>query len=73
MPYRICKTFEIESGHMLAKHPERVIEKAVQGMIPKTTLGRQQLGKLKVYAGPEHPHAAQQPKPYELTQVSQQA
>ena len=58
---------------LLEKHPERVIEKAVAGMIPKTTLGRQQLGKLKVYAGPEHPHAAQQPKPYELTQVSQQA
>ena len=63
----------IPYSELLAKHPERVIEKAVQGMIPKTTLGRQQLGKLKVYAGPEHPHAAQQPKPYELTQVSQQA
>lgn len=60
-------------SELLAKHPERVIEKAVRGMIPKTTLGRQQLGKLKVYAGPEHPHAAQQPKPYELTQVAQQA
>jgi large subunit ribosomal protein L13 len=58
---------------MLDKHPERVIEKAVRGMIPRTTLGRQQLGKLKVYAGPEHPHAAQQPKPFELTQVAQQA
>lgn len=58
---------------LLDKHPERVVEKAVRGMIPKTTLGRQQLGKLKVYAGPEHPHAAQQPKPYELTQVAQQA
>ena len=58
---------------LLATHPERAIEKAVRGMLPKTTLGRQQLGKLKVYAGPEHPHAAQQPKPYELTQVSQQA
>jgi len=58
---------------MLDKHPERVIEKAVRGMIPRTTLGRQQIGKLKVYAGPEHPHAAQQPKPYELTQVAQQA
>ncbi len=58
---------------MLEKFPERVIEKAVRGMIPKTTLGRAQLSKLKVYAGPEHPHAAQQPKPYELTQVAQQA
>ncbi|HSR14834.1 MAG TPA: 50S ribosomal protein L13 [Gemmatimonadales bacterium] len=52
---------------MLAKHPERVIEKAVQGMLPKTSLARQKLrGKLKVYAGPEHPHAAQQPKPYTI-------
>jgi large subunit ribosomal protein L13 len=47
-----------------AKHPERVIEKAVYGMLPKTALGRQVLRlKLRVYAGPEHPHAAQQPKP----------
>ncbi len=60
-------------SELLEKHPERVIEKAVRGMIPKTTLGRAQLSKLKVYAGPEHPHAAQQPKPYELTQVAQQA
>jgi large subunit ribosomal protein L13 len=58
---------------LLDKHPERVIEKAVRGMVPKTRLGRQQLAKLKVYAGPTHPHAAQQPKPYELSQVSQQA
>lgn len=63
----------IPYSELLAKHPERVIEKAVRGMIPKNALGRQQLAKLKVYAGPEHPHAAQQPKPYELTQVSQQA
>jgi large subunit ribosomal protein L13 len=48
---------------MLAKHPERVIEKAVFGMLPKTALGRQKLRlKLKVYAGAEHPHVAQQPK-----------
>jgi len=47
------------------------VEKAVRGMLPKTTLGRQQLGKLKVYAGAEHPHTAQQPKPYEITQVAQ--
>ncbi|MFC8191386.1 50S ribosomal protein L13 [Cellulomonas sp. NPDC057328] len=56
---------------LLEKHPERAIEKAVRGMLPRTTLGRQQLSKLKVYAGPEHPHAAQQPKPFELTQVAQ--
>jgi large subunit ribosomal protein L13 len=60
-------------GELLEKNPERAIEKAVRGMIPKTTLGRQQLGKLKVYRGAEHPHAAQQPQPFEITQVSQQA
>ena len=50
----------------MAKHPERVIEHAVKGMLPKTTLGREQFGKLKVYAGPEHPHAAQNPVKIEL-------
>lgn len=60
-------------GELLEKNPERAIEKAVRGMIPKTTLGRQQLSKLKVYRGAEHPHAAQQPQPFEITQVSQQA
>lgn len=50
----------------LAKHPERVIEHAVKGMLPKTTLGRAQGLKLKVYAGPEHPHAAQQPEKIEV-------
>ncbi|MBD8060191.1 50S ribosomal protein L13 [Cellulomonas sp. JH27-2] len=58
---------------LLDKNPERAIEKAVAGMIPKTSLGRQQLGKLKVYVGGEHPHAAQQPQPFEITQVAQQA
>jgi large subunit ribosomal protein L13 len=54
---------------LLAKHPDRVIEKAVFGMLPKTSLAKQKLrGKLKVYAGPEHPHAAQQPKPFSVTQ-----
>jgi large subunit ribosomal protein L13 len=48
-----------------ARLPERIIEKAVKGMLPKTSLGRQQFTKLKVYAGADHPHAAQQPK--ELT------
>jgi large subunit ribosomal protein L13 len=43
----------------------------VRGMLPKTTLGRQQLKKLKVYAGPDHPHAAQKPAPFEITQVAQ--
>ena len=58
-------------GELLAKRPERVIETAVRGMLPKTTLGRNQLGKLKVYAGSEHPHTAQQPKAFEITQVAQ--
>jgi large subunit ribosomal protein L13 len=50
---------------LLAKHPDRVIEKAVFGMLPKTSLAKQKLrGKLKVYAGAEHPHVAQQPRPY---------
>ncbi len=48
---------------VLKKKPEEVIVHAVQGMLPKTALGRQQLTKLKVYAGAEHPHKAQQPKP----------
>ncbi len=47
---------------MMEKHPERVIEKAVRGMLPKGTLGRQMGRKLKVYAGPEHPHQAQNPR-----------
>jgi large subunit ribosomal protein L13 len=51
---------------MLEKHPERVIEKAVWGMLPKNSLGRKLLTRLKVYAGSAHPHAAQQPKEMEL-------
>ena len=51
---------------MMAKHPERVIEKAVKGMLPRNPLGRAVFRKLKVYAGSEHPHAAQQPKPLQL-------
>ena len=54
----------IPFASMLAKHPERVIEKAVYGMLPKSSLGRQQLRrKLRVYGGTEHPHVAQQPTP----------
>jgi large subunit ribosomal protein L13 len=53
-------------GEMLARQPEEVIRKAVRGMLPRNRLARQQLTKLKVYAGPEHPHAAQQPKPMEV-------
>jgi len=51
---------------LLAKHPERVIETAVKGMLPKNPLGRAMFKKLKVYAGEEHQHAAQQPLPLEL-------
>jgi large subunit ribosomal protein L13 len=51
---------------MLAKHPERVIERAVWGMLPKNRLGRKLIRRLKVYAGEAHPHAAQQPKQMEL-------
>jgi large subunit ribosomal protein L13 len=58
---------------LLAKHPERVVEKAVKGMLPKNTLGRAMLRKLKVYAGPDHPHQAQRPAPFTITQVPQQA
>jgi large subunit ribosomal protein L13 len=58
-------------SEMLEKHPTRAVEKAIRGMLPKNSLGRAQLAKLKVYAGPEHPHAAQQPKPYTLSQVAQ--
>ncbi|HOU14045.1 MAG TPA: 50S ribosomal protein L13 [Anaerolineae bacterium] len=50
----------------LQKHPERVIEHAVKGMLPRGPLGRRQFKKLKVYAGSEHPHQAQLPKPLEL-------
>ena len=51
---------------MLAKRPEEVIRLAVKGMLPKNRLARKQLTKLKVYAGPEHPHAAQQPRKLEI-------
>lgn len=50
----------------MQKHPERVIEHAVKGMLPKGTLGRQMAKKLKVYAGPEHPHQAQNPRKIDL-------
>jgi large subunit ribosomal protein L13 len=53
-------------AEMLERRPEEVIRKAVKGMLPRNRLARQQLTKLKVYAGPEHPHAAQQPKPMEI-------
>jgi large subunit ribosomal protein L13 len=56
---------------LLEHNPERAVEKAVRGMLPKNSIARAQLRKLKVYAGSEHPHEAQQPKPYEFTQIAQ--
>ena len=61
----------VSYGELMEKHPERAVEKAVRGMLPKNSLGRKTLRKLKVYAGPDHPHQAQQPVPFEITQVSQ--
>jgi large subunit ribosomal protein L13 len=57
---------EITLRDQLQKFPERVLESAVRGMLPKNRLGRQMFRKLKVYAGPNHPHQAQQPKSLEL-------
>ena len=56
---------------LLESDPRRAVEKAVKGMLPHNKLGRQVISKLKVYAGSEHPHTAQQPKPFEITQVAQ--
>ena len=56
---------ETSARRMLEEHPERVVEFAVKGMLPKNTLGREMYRKLRVYAGDEHPHAAQRPEPYE--------
>ena len=56
---------------MLATQPERLVERSIKGMLPKTTLGRAMARKLKVYATPDHPHAAQQPQPFKITQVAQ--
>lgn len=58
---------EIRARRLLREHPTRLLEKAVRGMLPKTSLGRQMGSKLRVYAGPEHPHEAQQPEPLSLT------
>ncbi len=58
-------------GELLEKDPRRAIEKSVWGMLPKNKLSRQMLGKLKVYAGPEHPHHAQKAQPFEIKQISQ--
>ncbi|MCW2810500.1 MAG: rplM [Friedmanniella sp.] len=58
-------------GELLDNDPRKAVELAVWGMLPKNRLSRQVIKKLKVYAGPEHPHTAQQPQAYEITQVAQ--
>ena len=58
-------------GELLAKRSDRAVEKAVRGMLPKNSIARAQLSKLKVYTGAEHPHGAQQPQPFTITQVAQ--
>lgn len=58
---------EIRARRLLREHPTRLVERAVRGMLPKTSLGRQMGSKLRVYAGPEHPHEAQRPEPLALT------
>jgi large subunit ribosomal protein L13 len=58
-------------GEMIEKYPDRLVEKAVKGMLPKNRLGRAMGKKLKVYAGPSHPHGAQKPVEFQITQVAQ--
>ena len=58
-------------GELLENDPRQAVERAVWGMLPKNKLSRQLIKKLKVYAGPEHPHAAQKPQAYEITQIAQ--
>ncbi|GLW05602.1 50S ribosomal protein L13 [Microtetraspora sp. NBRC 13810] len=58
-------------SELMEKRPDRAVEKAVKGMLPKNALGRKMAKKLKVYAGAEHPHKAQQPVPFEITQIAQ--
>jgi len=58
-------------GELLATDPRKAVERAVWGMLPKNKLSHQLIGKLKVYSGPKHPHDAQKPQPFQITQVSQ--
>jgi large subunit ribosomal protein L13 len=60
-------------GELLAARPEEAIRRTVRGMLPKNRLGRQQINKLKVYAGPHHPHAAQQPQPLQIDHARRSA
>jgi large subunit ribosomal protein L13 len=64
---------QIGYEELLSKRPEQAVMKAVKGMLPHNRLGRKVIRKLKVYAGPEHPHQAQQPVPYEIKHVAQVA
>ena len=57
---------EVRARRLLREHPTRLLQFAVRGMVPSTRLGRRMLSKLRVYAGPEHPHTAQQPQPLSL-------
>jgi large subunit ribosomal protein L13 len=61
----------VSYGKLLEDDPRQAVERAVWGMLPKNRLSRKLMSKLKVYAGPEHPHAAQKPQPYEITQIAQ--
>ncbi len=61
----------VSYGELMEKRPDRAVEKAVRGMLPKNALGRKMAKKLKVYAGTEHPHQAQQPVPFQITQIAQ--
>jgi large subunit ribosomal protein L13 len=58
-------------GEVLDTRPDRLVEKAIKGMLPKNRLGRQIANKLKVYAGPSHPHEAQQPQAFEIKKIAQ--
>ncbi|GAA4193444.1 50S ribosomal protein L13 [Microbispora amethystogenes] len=61
----------VSYGELMEKRPDRAVEKAVRGMLPKNSLGRKMAKKLKVYAGAEHPHQAQQPVAFQITQIAQ--
>ena len=66
-----CGLTAITYAELLESRPTKAVEKAVKGMLPHNKLGRQQLTKLKIYVGDNHPHAAQEPKPFVITQVAQ--
>ncbi len=61
----------VSYAHLLDTDPRKVVEKAIRGMLPHNKVGRAQATKLKVYAGPQHPHAAQKPQPFTISQVAQ--